>query len=167
MIISGVIIAVDPPDYTDPKWGNQYQNITVEGQNGLVSGRIGCKKPYTQQDIGAQGQWECEQSSNAQGAYNKLKKYYSPAPPQQAPQGGSRKPQQPNGNDMVRIRSMAVAYAKDLVCNGMNRSLLADMADEFTAYIMTGRWVSKSTAQGQSNPDYEENPSMPEDDIPF
>lgn len=65
----------------------------------------------------------------------------SPQQPQQAPQ----QPRQgKNGNDVVRIRSMALAYAKDLVVGDKIPPVgLQSCANEFTGYIMTGRWLNK------------------------
>lgn len=90
MVISGTITGVEAPNFTDHH-GNQYQNITIETAGGPVTGRIGCKKPYTNQDINKQGQWELEQATSSQGPYNKLKKHYD-TPYQGQPQS----PQQSN-----------------------------------------------------------------------
>jgi len=75
MLIKGTISVVNPPDYAD-NYGNQYQNITVDTIQGQITGRIGCKKSYTNADIGQQGQWDTEQATSPQGPYNKFKKHY-------------------------------------------------------------------------------------------
>lgn len=111
-------------------------------------------KPYT----GYSGFWQPQAQVN------------QPAP-QQGQQPAPQPSQSTNDNEMVRIRSMAVEYAKDLVCaKNMQRQLLPDMADEFTAYIMTGKWVSKLASQGgQPNPDWvgDDPPPPPDDGIPY
>ena len=95
MLIQGPIIAITPPDYTN-QFGVQYQNITIQTVQGPVEGRIGTKKPYTEQDINQQGQWDCEISSNNQGAYNKFKKHFNkPYQGQVAPQNPQQAPSQP------------------------------------------------------------------------
>lgn len=130
MIINGTIKQVFPPDYTDPKWHNQYQNIVVDTVSGDMTGRIGCKKPYTQQDIGSQGQWECVQDTNAQGAYNKFKKYNPQYPDQATPQQSQQAPQQPKTppSNKDRLIVAQVVY-KEL------SSKFADV-EEFDIWIM-------------------------------
>ncbi len=84
-----------------------------------------------------------------------------PAPqlPTKAPQSGagtSKSPAPTSDTEMIRIRSMALAYAKDLVCNGVLQiGSLEPKADSFTAYIMTGRWFAdKATEPDENVPDF-------------
>jgi len=72
----------------------------------------------------------------------------------QAPQQPRQGVQAPKGDDMTRIRSMALSYAKDMVCEGkLDKDLLPAMANEFTAYIISGRWFDKTVKEsGQPNP---------------
>jgi len=94
-------------------------------------------------------------------------------PPPQQPQQGVQQPhqgvQKEKGEDMVKVRSMALAYAKDLVCEGKTDiSAIPSTANEFTAFIISGQWFSKKPQGGEPNPDYEENPGPPpDDDVPF
>jgi len=49
-----------------------------------------------------------------------------------------------NGEDMIRVRSMALAYAKDLVCEGkLEFGQIETESNRFTAYITTGHWDKK------------------------
>lgn len=83
------------------------------------------------------------------------------APPQ-TQQGTQQARQRTNDDDMVRIRSMALSYAKDLVVAGkITQKGLTITANEFTSFIMTGRWFKDN----QSAPD--DPPPPPDDGIPF
>lgn len=92
---------------------------------------------------------------------------------QTAPQQGQQSPQQrrqgTKSDDMVRIRSMALAYAKDLVvAEKITRPELASVANEFTAYIMTGRWVQDNYSTSQeSQQQHAADGTQIDDDIPF
>ena len=148
MIISGTIIQVFPPDYTDPKWHNQYQNIVIDTVNGDMTGRIGCKKPYTEQDIGLQGQWECTQDKNEQGAYNKFKKFNPQYPdrtaPQKPQQATSRAPQQSKlaegiAEGDVRHGLVCSAIQAGQITIGADQDLGIQDLEYSKNYIVTGR----------------------------
>ncbi len=74
--------------------------------------------------------------------------------------GTAKSPAPAPDSEMIRMRSMALAYAKDLVC--AEQLIIGDLkskADEFTAYIAHGKWfVNKTTP--------EDEPTDTED-IPF
>lgn len=177
MIISGTIQQVSPPDYTD-KYSNQYQNITVNTPQGMVTGRIAAKNPYALQDIGKQGQWDIEQASNLQGQYNKLKKHYDQpyqggqqavappqaalersglpaAPPQSAvysPQAPVSIPKPPNGEpNMYIIRGNAlnaIFSAADIPLDMVKDYLLAAVQ-----FILSGEWkLTPSTSLSKKLP---------------
>ena len=194
MIISGTIIAVEKPDYTDPQYGNQYQNITIETRDGEITGRIGCKKPYTKQDQLSKGQWELEVKTNAQGEYNRLKKYY--AQPYTPPQGQTRRPAASSeqkveekvdwdAKDLRMARMSGLNNATRLVC------LLAEMekdvaylpnasaspdtiktvAAEFVDYIYNGLNTEKLKKKWNPEDEPIRNPEVGrepgEDDVPY
>lgn len=64
-------------------------------------------------------------------------------------------PASPSGNgkeDMVRIRSMAAAYAKDLCCAGkIPTNQMKANAITFTAFIVSGRWAEESPEEEVPN----------------
>ena len=73
----------------------------------------------------------------------------------------------PKGEDETKLRSMSLAYAKDLVAaNVVNIDDIYRQADEFLAYI-ENRKVAVAEPQVQSNPDYEDGGQPEDDDIPF
>lgn len=165
-MLTGNITSVQAPDYKD-NYGNSYQNITVTDANGQPTrGRIASKIPYTLEDVGSQGQWDVEQKQNNQGSYLRFKRHTDYQGGQYPPQSTSQRPQQPRGgtndSDMVRIRSMALAYAKDLVvASKIDYAVLPTAANEFTAYIMTGRWIQDNPSQQESSlapPDNQDEP---------
>lgn len=135
MLIKGKISNIQPPDFTDT-YGNKYQNIQIETSQGKFTvGRIGCKKPYTQFNIGDDGQWDMEQKESSQGPYNKLKKHYDQPfqgqqpTPQNAQQGTPQAAGQANGNKEVDWDTKDLRFARE---NGLNNAtklicLLAEM----------------------------------------
>lgn len=170
-MITGKIVNIRPPDSTD-QYGTQYQEVQIEENNTgkLVAGRIGSKSGYTGGEE-LTVNMEKRQDKNGQPFWYFKRVTDSSWGGQQASQGGSQgprnAPKSTNGSDMVRIRSMALAYAKDLVvAEKVTRDELAQLANEFTAYIMTGRWIQDNPSQETNQYDY--NPQRhPEDDIPF
>jgi len=154
MSISGTITIAEPVDSTD-QMSNKYQWITIDGPNGPIRGRIGSKQGY---QANTPINVTVESKQGQEGQYNYFKRYNpqydqpSQPPPQKPQQGAPVASQSTNGSEMVRIRSMALSYAKDLVCNGkLELELLESRANEFTAYIMTGKWL----------------PDEPMSDLPF
>ena len=120
--------------------------MTIQTPDGAYkTGRIGSKSQVYPLVSGAPISVEV---SSYQGTtrFKKFDPQYgqppSPAAPQKPPQAAPVAPKSTNGGDMVRIRSMALSYAKDLVCEGkLGLELLENRADEFTVYIMTGKWL--------------------------
>ena len=138
MLVQGPIISIEPPDYTDD-YGNHYQNIVVRTVSGDIKGRIGTKKPYTEQNLQQQGQWDCEAKEGGQGLYNKFKKHYdkpyqgqqAPSQPaqatneqQSAPQG--KKEPDWDAKDLRMARMNALTNSTRLIC------LIAETNKEYT-----------------------------------
>jgi hypothetical protein len=165
MIISGNISQVTPPDFTD-RYGNQYQNITIETVNGPITGRIGSKKPYTQQNIGHNGQWDCEQAQNQQGPYNKLKRHYdTPYQGQQGPSQAAGQPNAPQDREIYIIRQ-AVLKAVLSGCE-IPLDMVADYLKTGYQFVFSGRWDLRTGARpspAMSGEDLGPN-SRPADDV--
>ena len=148
-MLTGKIVNARPPDSKD-SYGTQYQEIQIKEDNTgkLVAGRIGSKSGYSggeeitvnmekRHDKQSQPYWYFKRVTDA--SYN-------------AQQGPQQARQSTKSDDMVRIRSMALAYAKDLVvAEKITRPELASVSNEFTAYIMTGRWIQDNTSQHETN----------------
>jgi len=178
MLIQGTVLEVTNPDYQN-NFGVQYQNITIQTVQGQIQGRIGTKKPYTVQDIGQQGQWDCEQAQNKQGSYNKFKKHYdNPYQGQQATQQGTggtnSKPRDYDAENRGKVRTQfikAAIIAGTLKCQSYEDVLT------LTEFAMYGIDPSKAPEphpditepQYNANPNYVgDNPTPPkDDDIPF
>lgn len=171
-MLTGTIQNVEPPDSSD-NYGNQYQFITITDANQQPNrGRIGAKIPYTSQDIGKQISVNVEQKQSQKGPYLYFKK------PQDNQYQGQQGPQQArratNGEDMIKkVRSMALAYAKDLVvAEKLIYSNLEATAIEFTSFIMSGQSFKQPVNQPQetrNNPEWVgDDPPPPTDDgIPY
>ncbi len=188
-IIKGTIREVRLPDGKPDQYGNSYQFIKVATDAGDVWGRIGCKKPYTANDVGQNGQWESTQETDNQGqTRNKFKKHYDkPYQGQQAPSASSGTSKDENvdwdAKDMRNARMAGLKAATQLIC------LMAEMmkievspntikktAAEFVDYIYNGLGASEQAGnllgkppEGvQTNPDWVgPDPPPPSDDIPF
>lgn len=164
-MLTGTIQNVEPPDSSD-NYGTQYQFITILNPqtNQRSRGRIGSKNPYTRQDVGAQIQVDVQQRQSDKGPYLYFKKQ------QQGQYQGQQGPQQPrgraNGDEMVRVRSMALSYAKDLVvADKIVQAGLPALVNEFTSFIITGQWFNAPKQDSAQWPD--EQPPPPEDsDVP-
>ena len=144
MLIKGTIRAVEEPDYTDPQWHNQYQNIVILTAQGDFKGRIGTKKPYTQADIGSEGQWDTEEGNSQQGPYNKLKKHYDQPYGQQAQQQAPQ--QQAQGQSQQQKPDWdAIALGKvrhGIVCAFIQRGgeqPSTQQIEYWVQYVMTGK----------------------------
>lgn len=167
MLIQGTIQAVSPPDFQD-KHNNHYQNITIQTVQGPVTGRIGTKNPYTNQNIGQQGQWDCEQAQGGQGPYNKLKKHYDrPYQGQQAPQQAAQATNAPQNREMHIMRLAvlkAVLSATDIPLDMVNDYLLASMQ-----FAFTGKWsvrLPTTPNPAMGGEEFPEEFPPPNNDIP-
>uniref|UniRef100_A0A6M3LEU4 Uncharacterized protein n=1 Tax=viral metagenome TaxID=1070528 RepID=A0A6M3LEU4_9ZZZZ len=74
--------------------------------------------------------------------------------PQQSPPQQSQRPRaqsQNNGEpDMIKVRSMAVAYTKDLVCSGhIEMHQMRQHSETFTGFILTGKWIEPVAPQNE------------------
>jgi len=172
MLINGTLSGVRPPNFTN-RHGVQYQDIQITNVQGQkIVGQIGCKAPYTEQNIGEQGQWDLEQATNSKGnPYNKLKKHYDT--PYGSGQSFSQNAQQgvshPAGANKDRLIVAQVVY-KELA--GMSQ----DLGDFDTWLMGDGKNVLKrhvdlimqvgkgEQLRHQTEPDA---PEPPDDDIPF
>lgn len=184
-MLIGTIQNVTPPDHQD-QYGNHYQNITIIDGAGMPhQGRIASKTPYTQQDVGKQGQWDVEQKQSSQGPYQKFKRHYDkPYGVQQGsyqgPQGPQHAAERPKGEDMVRIRSMADSYVKDmLIADKVQKVEYWSEVVNHVAFITTGtlpplmvpstkskesEWPEPSGVDGPQDID---PPLPPDDDVPY
>lgn len=161
MQITGTILKVEPPDYTD-NYGNQYQNITVQTAAGPVIGRKASKTPYGVQDINKQVSWECEAKTNNRGAYNKFTKpqdpqYAQPGTPQgyQQPSQPSQAAQRPNASPQGQDRTVGMVRHGVICAMIAGNCVNYDYAIELTNFIMTGQVPIQPGA------------SINSDDIPF
>ena len=142
MLITGTILKVEPPDYTD-NYGNQYQTITIQTQAGPMIGRKASKTPYGVQDINKQVSWECEQKTNNRGPYNKFTKPQDPqyAQPQQAqqatPQAAGQPYASPSHKDGV-IKRLALLKA---VMPEIPLDMIGDYLKAADNYAETAQWV--------------------------
>ena len=70
--------------------------------------------------------------------------------------GQSKSSAPTSDSEIIKTRSMALAYAKDLVCaEQLIIGELKSKADSFTSYIMTGRWFAdKATEPDENVPDF-------------
>ena len=139
MLIQGTIVGVEAPDYTDPKYHNQYQNITISTAQGTVEGRIGTKTPYTKADIGKPGKWDSEPGTNSQGPYNQFKKHYD-KPYQQ--QGQQRQPAvQPQGQkpdwDAIALGKVRHGIVCAFIQAGADPTI--QQIEYWVSYVMTGK----------------------------
>jgi hypothetical protein len=156
MIVQGQITAVAPPDYSN-KYGVQYQNITINTPTaGAITGRIGTKTPFSQQDIGQQIQLECEQAQKNDGSpYNKFKRYN---PDYQQGQQTQAQPQQKrdyNAENRGKCRTQFIKAA--IIAGKINCTSYNDVI-ELTEFAMTGIIPPNSRQPAVSTE---------EDDIPF
>lgn len=92
------------------------------------------------------------------------------APPQ-SPQGSQPVAGPPKCDDMVRIRSDALAYAKDLVvADKIIQAGLQTAANEFTAFIQTGQWFNQPKKwpepSGVDGPQDIDEPPITDLDVP-
>lgn len=92
----------------------------------------------------------------------------TPPQPQQAPQ---RAAGPTKGDDMVRIRSDALKYAKDLVvADKIPHANLETVTVEFTAFIQTGKWSFSQTKwpepSGVDGPQDIDEPPVTDSDVP-
>jgi len=162
-ILSGKLVEIVPPNFTD-SYGNSYQDITIQTDEGRFAGKIVSRHPYTQQAIGQMGQWTWENKKNKNGEdYLKFKKYNEKyaqstpmqnAPPQ-PPQTQYAPPQPPSQNAQPPAGQPNAAEAKDMRTvrgNALNAVLSAtdiplDMVKEYllasVGWIMTGDWTVK------------------------
>lgn len=147
MQITGTILQVTPPDYTD-NYGNQYQNITIQTQAGPVIGRKGSKTPYGVHDVNKQVTWECEQKTNSRGTYNQFRmpqdpqyaqpQQGQPPQPQQAPQQAAGQPySSPSHKDGV-IKRLAILKA---IMPEIPLDMIGDYLKAADNYAETGQWV--------------------------
>ncbi|GAI30155.1 unnamed protein product, partial [marine sediment metagenome] len=125
----------------------QYQNITVQTVQGPVEGRIGTKKPYTDQDLNQQGQWDCETASSSKGTYNKFKKHYdkpyqgqstsqnTQPSPQQAAQGTNSPPRDYDAENRGKVRTQFIKAA--IISGDLRCRSFADVLT-LTEFAMTG-----------------------------
>ncbi len=67
--------------------------------------------------------------------------------------GTAKSPAPVSDTEMIQIRSMALAYAKDLVwAEQLKIGDLKSKADEFTAYIAHGKWFANATNNEPAEP---------------
>lgn len=176
MQITGTIITISPPDYTDG-YGTHYQNLVVQTPSGAVVGRKGAKTPYVSpQDLNRQVTWDVEVKTNSNGEYNYFRKPQDPryatnvaqpspqpAPPQ-APQGQQQPPQQPNAREDCIIRQAclkAVFSAAEIPLD-----MIGEYLTTAVNYAKTGQWQLSPNALPAGRPvDYV--PPVDESDIPF
>ena len=141
MQITGTILQVEPPDYTD-NYGNQYQNITLQTQSGPVIGRKGSKTPYGVHDINRQVTWECEQKTNSRGTYNQFKTPQDPQYAQpQAAQGSQQAAGQPYASPSHKdgvIKRLALLKA---VMPEIPLDMIGDYLKAADNYAETSQWV--------------------------
>ena len=86
------------------------------------------------------------------------------APPQPPQTTNSKKEVDWDAKECRSHRAMCMAYAKDLVVAG---KIEASKMDKWVKARVTFIWDGIADRGGQPNPDYEENPAEPTDDIPF
>ena len=111
-LIQGEIVAIMPPNFSD-SWGNQYQDVTVRTVSGDILGQKASKTALTENDVGAQVEWNIEVKQNSKKQnYNKFTKpkdpqYTSQDTPQNQQQG-VQKPAQatkaPQGNQPAYLQ---------------------------------------------------------------
>lgn len=92
--------------------------------------------------------------------------------PPQPPQAPSQLAEPPKCDDMVRIRSDALGYAKDLVvADKIPHANLENVAVEFTAFIQTGKWsfgqAKWPKQSGIDGPQDIDGPPATDSDVPF
>lgn len=175
MAITGTITDAGQASAPSGQHQVRYQDIVITEPTGKKwYGRIGSKQGY---QAGTAISVTVEIKEGESGPYNYFRKYNpqyqgQQSAPREAPQGASHPqtgpnvPNTQNNTDMVRIRSMALSYAKDLlVVKEMQRHQMWNMVLDFTAYIMTGR--TPKPVGGEPNPDYSDNPPLSEDDDPI
>lgn len=165
MLLTGTITRVEPPDFSD-KYGNQYQNIYIDAGNGELKGRIGCKKPYTQESIGSQGQWECEQASSPQGQYNKLKKHFD------QPYQGQQSTRQRGTDDKPDWDAIAEGKVRHgVVCaaiqSGQVKVENIQDIEYWKNYIITGRAPLPPSKIPEPHPDITERHNPNKDEVPY
>ncbi len=166
-LIQGEIIAIMPPNFTD-SWGNQYQDVTVRTVQGDVQGQKASKAALTENDIGAQVEWNIEvKQNNRNQNYNKFTK---PQDPQYASQNRATRPQratqgtkpQNNGRNTSINTSIERQCAFKAACSraqgtDMEPSKIVDLARQGQYFIETGDNINDVPNPSQSiqtNPQY-------------
>jgi hypothetical protein len=124
--------------------GNTMHNVTLRGTLPPVT----VQGQRAQFSLGTyQGTHEGQPYTGYSGFWNSNSQQAPPVqspPPQRAPQGPpqpAQQPQQTNASaDMIKARSMGLAYAKDLVVAGASKGLegLFPLAQQCAAFITTG-----------------------------
>lgn len=170
-LIQGQITAIMPPNFTD-QWGNKYQDVTVQTAQGDISGQKASKTALTQQDIGTQIEWNLEVKQNTRNQnYNKFTK---PQDPQYGSQGSSQRPQQARQRtnapqardyDAENRGKVRTQFIKAAIIAGTLKCQSFEDVLNLTKFAMTG--IDPAKSQYQANPEYSDNPSEPEGDIPF
>lgn len=96
MLIKGTVTAVGMPHGSD-KWGNSYQWITVNTPAGPITGQKASKQQLTQNFVGQQVEWDCENGTGLDGQpCKKFKRPKQQYPAQQPQQGYQQPAQRPN-----------------------------------------------------------------------
>lgn len=174
-LIQGEIIAIMPPNFSD-NWGNQYQDVTVRTAQGDISGQKASKQALTENDIGAQVEWNCEVKQDRRGQnYNKFTK---PQDPQYASQGRATRPQQARqGTNAPQARDydaenrgkVRTQFIKAAIIAGTLKCKCYDDILTLTDFAMTGIDPAKAKPQYRPNPNYvgDDPPPPVDDDIPY
>ncbi len=174
-LIQGQIVAIMPPNFTD-QWGNQYQDVTVRTAQGDIVGQKASKTALTENDVGAQVEWNIEVKQNQRNQnYNKFTK---PQDPQYGSQNRATRPQRAaQGTNVSRSRDydaenrgkVRTQFIKAAIIAGTLNCKCYDDILTLTEFAMTGIDPAKAKPQYRPNPEYVgENPPPPVDsEIPF
>lgn len=164
-----------PPNFSD-RWGNQYQEVTVQTAQGEITGQKASKKALDESDIGLEIEWNCEvKQDKRKQDYNKFTKLQdpqyssqdSPQSPQHARQG--TKAPQARDYDAENRGKVRTQFIKAAIIAGTLKCKCYDDVLTLTEFAMTGIDPTKAKPQYQANPKYVgDNPPKPkDDDIPF
>ena len=157
------------PNNGKPFWS---QGLVVRDSTGVTTSvKLGLKTEQEQLPVSTKGR-QYAFSASINGQYINLHLYPDQqAADRQAPQSPQQANQPVSNGEEVRVRSMCLSYAKDLVAaDRWPLDMIYTQADKFYGYITTGKkpnLTASEKAVYENGPEDPNGPDYPPEDIPY